>query len=182
MHVSVTVPLDLYEFLNFVESPEDLGQWCRMEDRIGSEENYEEMAQISLHAWDGLTSLTVHIFHKIYLFSEIRSIKCLKHLIDYFDAVAPDLLLQSYSFQRLRTDGCNLLNQISVFGSDVMSSSSVGRALPPKPLVFFFLLYKWVYIISLCYCDETPLVLIKDVLIKKRLFIYCVLKFDILPN
>lgn len=50
IHVSVTAPLDLYEFLNLVESPEDLGQWCRMEDRIDSEETCEEMAQFSLHA------------------------------------------------------------------------------------------------------------------------------------
>ncbi len=35
-------------FLSAVESPEYLGQWSRMEERIDSEETCEEMAQMSL--------------------------------------------------------------------------------------------------------------------------------------
>lgn len=48
VHVSLTTPLDLYEFLRRVKSSEDLGQWSRLRDRIGSEETCEETAQISL--------------------------------------------------------------------------------------------------------------------------------------
>lgn len=43
----------------------------------------------------------------------------------------------------------------------------MDRAPPPKPLVFLFLLHKWVCIIGPCYCDETQMVLIKDMFIKK---------------
>lgn len=50
MHIPVTVPLYVYKLLSFAQSPEDLGQWSRMDDRIGNEETCEEMAQISLHA------------------------------------------------------------------------------------------------------------------------------------
>lgn len=50
MHISVTVPLDLYEFLSLAQSPEDLGQWSRMEDRIDSKETCKKVAQISLYA------------------------------------------------------------------------------------------------------------------------------------
>lgn len=73
--------------------------------------------------------------HEITFFIK-STLKCLKYLIDYFDEVAPDLLLWSYSFQRLRTDGCNPLNQISVFGSECDELICGQSSTPQTPCLF----------------------------------------------